>query len=209
VESGTTGRHHFLLKNAGYAKLYLDGRLVVDKWRQAWNPGPSVVALDMVKGRKYSIWLEWDPDGGESYLGLQWLSPLVGPAQNEYAFRSEVGYDLNYYFVQGTPDEVISGYRTLTGPAPVVPRWALGFWQSRERYKTQAELLAAAAEFRQRRIPIDNIVLDWSYWQPGVRPGALPRCRGHDQGAARAGPPALHDFGVAEILRRRVNVQGV
>lgn len=166
VESGTTGRHHFLLKNAGYAKLYLDGRLVVDKWRQAWNPGPSVVALDMVMGRKYSIRLGWDPDGSESYLGLQWLSPLVGPAENEYAFRSEAGYDLNYYFVQGTPDEVISGYRTLTGPAPIVPRWALGFWQSRERYKTQAELLAVAAEFRQRRIPIDNIVLDWSYWKP-------------------------------------------
>jgi len=120
----------------------------------------------MVKGRKYPIRLEWDPDGGESYLGLQWLSPLVGPAENEYAFRSEAGHDLNYYFVQGTPDEVISGYRTLTGPAPIVPRWTLGFWQSRERYKTQAELLAVAAGFRQRRIPIDNIVLDWSYWKP-------------------------------------------
>ena len=62
-------------------------------------------------------------------------------------------------------DEVISGYRTLTGKAPIVPKWALGFWQSRERYKTQNEILSTVNEFRKRKIPIDNIVLDWSYWQ--------------------------------------------
>ncbi|RYY14478.1 MAG: DUF4968 domain-containing protein, partial [Cytophagaceae bacterium] len=118
IASETTGTHHFLLKNAGYAQLYIDGKEVVNKWRQAWNPGTSVITLDMVKGRKYALKLAWDPDGSESYLGLKWLSPLVGTAQNEYAFRSEAGRGVNYYFVQGAPDEVISGYRTLTGPAP-------------------------------------------------------------------------------------------
>jgi len=167
VASGVAGKHHFLLKNAGYVKLYLDGKLVVDKWRQAWNPGTSVVALDMVPGRKYALKMEWNPDGGESYLGLKWLSPLSGQSQLEYGFKSEAGPDLNYYFVRGnTPDEVISGYRQLTGPAPMMPKWSLGLWQSRERYKTQAELLDVAAEFRKRQIPLDNIVLDWSYWKP-------------------------------------------
>ncbi|QDA61567.1 TIM-barrel domain-containing protein [Hymenobacter jejuensis] len=167
IESGTTGLHHFLLKNAGYAKLYIGGKLVVDKWRQAWNPGTSVIELNMVKGQKYPIRLEWNPDGGESYLGLKWLSPLQGQSAHEYGFKSEASHDLNYYFVQGnTPDEVISGYRQLTGPAPIMPKWAMGFWQSRERYKTQEEILTTAAEFRKRRIPIDNIVLDWSYWKP-------------------------------------------
>lgn len=165
IAAGTTGLHHFLLKNAGYAKLYIDGKEVVNKWRQAWNPGTSVVPLDMVAGRKYSFRLAWDPDGGESYLGLKWLSPLVGEAGQQYSFRSEAGRGLDYYFVQGTPDEVISGYRTLTGPAPIMPKWALGFWQSRERYKTQQEMLDVAAEFRKRQVPIDNIVLDWSYWK--------------------------------------------
>jgi alpha-D-xyloside xylohydrolase len=168
ISSGMTGQHHFLLKNAGYAQLYIDGKEVVNKWRQAWNPGTSVIALDMVQGRKYSIKLSWNPDGGESYLGLQWLGPLLGAAANEYSFRSEAGRDLNYYFVQGTPDEVISGYRKLTGPAPIMPKWALGFWQSRERYKTQQEMLDVAAEFRKRQVPIDNIVLDWSYWKPAA-----------------------------------------
>src|SRR5690606_37393586 len=50
------------------------------------------------------------------------------------------------------------------GKAPVMPKWAFGYWQSRERYKTQAEILEVAKEFRRRRIPIDNLVLDWSYW---------------------------------------------
>jgi alpha-D-xyloside xylohydrolase len=167
IESGTTGQHHFLLKNAGYAKLYIDGKEVVNKWRQAWNPGTSVVAINMEKGRKYTIKLDWDPDGGESYLGLKWLSPLVGQHQHEYGFRSEASTDLNYYFVQGnSADEVISGYRQLTGPAPIMPKWAMGLWQSRERYKTQQEILDVATEFRKRQIPLDNIVLDWSYWKP-------------------------------------------
>jgi alpha-D-xyloside xylohydrolase len=62
-------------------------------------------------------------------------------------------------------DSVISGYRLLTGKAPIVPKWALGFWQSRERYKTEDEILSTVDEFRKRRIPIDNIVLDWNYWR--------------------------------------------
>ncbi|MDF7810635.1 TIM-barrel domain-containing protein [Hymenobacter sp. YC55] len=167
IASNETGLHHFLLKNAGYAKLYIDGKLQVSKWRQAWNPGTAVVAINMEKGKKYPIRLEWDPDGGESYLGLKCLSPLEGQSQHEYGFKSEAGRDINYYFVQGNNlDEVVSGYRQITGPAPIMPKWAMGFWQSRERYKTQAEILNTAAEFRKRQIPIDNIVLDWSYWKP-------------------------------------------
>ena len=166
VESQRTGLHHFLLKNAGYAKLYIDGKLQVSKWRQAWNPGTAVVAINMEKGKKYPIKLEWDPDGSESYLGLKCLTPLEGQSQHEYGFKSEAGRDINYYFVQGNNlDEVVSGYRQITGPAPIMPKWAMGFWQSRERYKTQEELLTTAAEFRKRQIPIDNIVLDWSYWK--------------------------------------------
>ena len=73
--------------------------------------------------------------------------------------------ELNYYFVYGNDmDDVIRGYRTLTGKSQIMPKWAMGFWQSRERYKTQDELLANLKEFRKRHIPIDNIILDWRYW---------------------------------------------
>ena len=62
-------------------------------------------------------------------------------------------------------DEVISGYRTITGKAAIMPEWAMGLWQSRERYKTENEILSTVKEFRNMKIPLDNIVEDWSYWK--------------------------------------------
>lgn len=59
---------------------------------------------------------------------------------------------------------MISGYRTLTGKAQIMPKWAMGFWQSREKYNTRRELLDVLCEFRRRRIPLDNIVIDWNHW---------------------------------------------
>jgi alpha-D-xyloside xylohydrolase len=53
----------------------------------------------------------------------------------------------------------------LTGKAPIAPKWALGFWQSRERYKNQQEVIGTVKEYRKRGIPLDNIVLDWQYWE--------------------------------------------
>ena len=61
-------------------------------------------------------------------------------------------------------DDVMKGYRGIAGKAQVMPKWAMGFWQSRERYKTQDELLDALKELRRREIPVDNMVVDWSYW---------------------------------------------
>ena len=61
-------------------------------------------------------------------------------------------------------DDVIAGYRELTGKAPIMPKWAYGFWQSRQRYETQDQLLAVLHEYRKRGLPLDNIVQDWLYW---------------------------------------------
>lgn len=61
-------------------------------------------------------------------------------------------------------DSCIKGYRMLTGTASMLPKWSLGFWQSKEHYGTQEELLSAAQEFRSRKIPVDAIVQDWKYW---------------------------------------------
>jgi len=81
------------------------------------------------------------------------------------SFWSEVGDNLDYYLISGANmDAVIGGYRQLTGPAPMYGRWAYGYWQSREHYHTGAELLEIVKEYRQRRIPIDNIIQDWNYW---------------------------------------------
>jgi alpha-D-xyloside xylohydrolase len=80
-------------------------------------------------------------------------------------FWSEVADQIDYYFVHGASmDDVIAGYRRATGRAPMFPKWAYGYWQSKERYRSGAELLDVAKEFRDRRIPIDAIVQDWQYW---------------------------------------------
>lgn len=86
------------------------------------------------------------------------------PDNDKTIFQSSYGNGIDYYFVSGSPAEVIAGYRKLTGTAPLFGKWAYGFWQCRERYHFQEELLENAREYRNRNIPIDNIVQDWNYW---------------------------------------------
>lgn len=81
-------------------------------------------------------------------------------------FKSEVATMIDYYFVyrDGTTDGVIAGLRSLTGKATMFPLWAMGHWQSRERYKTSDELAAVLDKYRELGIPLDAIVQDWQYW---------------------------------------------
>jgi len=80
---------------------------------------------------------------------------------------SEVADGIDYYFIAGqNTDGVISGYRKLTGRAPLYPKWAYGFFQSKERYQFQDEVLGVVDEFRRQQIPLDVIVQDWYYWEP-------------------------------------------
>jgi alpha-D-xyloside xylohydrolase len=78
---------------------------------------------------------------------------------------SDIGDHIDYYFVAGrSMDEVIAGYRDLTGQAPMYGKWAYGYWQSKEHYENRDELLSIAQQYRRRQIPIDNIIQDWDYW---------------------------------------------
>lgn len=80
-------------------------------------------------------------------------------------FWSEVGDGINYYFIYGEDmQDAITGFRDLTGQAPMMPKSAFGFWMSKERYKSFDELTSVVAEYRKRKIPLDNIVQDWQYW---------------------------------------------
>lgn len=166
LASYLSGLHQFRFTFGGSLKVWLDGKLVLNHWRKAWNPAPALLPVNMKSGEKVPVRIEWIPEGVESYLSAKWQEPLTREEQNSFGFCSEAGQQIDYYFIYGSNmDEVIAGYRNLTGKAPIVPKWALGFWQSRERYKTQHEILTTIDEFRKRKIPIDNIVLDWSYWR--------------------------------------------
>lgn len=166
IESDKDGIHRFHIRYAGYTKIFLNNEEVVEeRWRTAWNPNDYKFSYNLSAGESVPIRIEWEPDGDVSYLSLRALDPVPDEIQNKLSLWSEMGDEINYYFIYGeNMDEVISGYRTVTGKSQIMPKWAMGFWQSRERYRTQDELLTTLAEFRKRDIPIDNIVQDWSYW---------------------------------------------
>ncbi len=79
---------------------------------------------------------------------------------------TEADYEMDHYFIQGgSLDGVIHGYRLLTGKAAMLPKWAFGFMQSQERYETAQEICDIVQEYRNRRIGLDCIVLDWWSWE--------------------------------------------
>lgn len=83
----------------------------------------------------------------------------------ETSFKSIVGDGSDYYFMYGgNADGVIKQMRALTGNAPMFPLWTYGFWQSRERYKSQNELVNVVKQYRDLNVPLDGIIQDWQYW---------------------------------------------
>jgi alpha-D-xyloside xylohydrolase len=110
---------------------------------------------------------------------LLWDNPAVttisvgssGPSdagQNALRWSSEAGKAIDYYFCYGSsPDGSMRAYRTLTGHAPLMPKWMLGFWQCKERYASQKEIIGVAKKYRELKVPVDGIIQDWQYWPPG------------------------------------------
>jgi alpha-D-xyloside xylohydrolase len=86
----------------------------------------------------------------------------------ELNFESAAADQIDYYLIYGPQmDRIIHDYRSMTGHVPLFPEWAYGFFQSKDRYRTQQEILDIAAGYRQRHIPLDGIVQDWYWWKEG------------------------------------------
>lgn len=84
---------------------------------------------------------------------------------DENLFETTAAVGLDYVVFAGpSVKDVLRDYASLSGKSPLLPRWAFGFWQCRERYATQAELIENAQEYRNRSIPVDIMVQDWQYW---------------------------------------------
>ena len=164
IESRESGLHKFRLYCCGYTKMWLDDSLVVDSWRQNWLPWTHFPCLSMRAGERHRIRIEWIHTGG--YIGLKYLPPEQDTNSGGISLFSEVADQIDYYFIAGNnADDVVHGYREITGRAPMMSKWAMGLWQSREHYNTQDEILSVVKEFRNRRIPLDNFVQDWFYWK--------------------------------------------
>lgn len=106
---------------------------------------------------------------------------------------------IDYYVIYGACfDDLIMGIRRLTGRAVMLPKWAFGYIQSKERYKTQEEILETAAEFKKRDIPLGCIVLDWLSWEDGKWGNMIfDKSRFPD---AKAMVDKLHEQGVAFMI---------
>lgn len=134
--------------------LVIDGQKIVDV-NNLWLPPTTSAIVELTAG-KHDIEVQGERNDKPV---LYWR-----PVSEETVFRSPIAQMLDYTVFAGNGDEVIASYRELTGPAPMMPLWSLGYIHCRERYNTQAELLENAREFRERKLPIDMIVQDWQYW---------------------------------------------
>ena len=103
--------------------------------------------------------------------GIFWDNPAITDVtfgtNSTVTWASQAATSVNYYFMYGPqPDAVIANYRYLTGAVPMFGKWAWGYWQSKNAYNSQAQLISVENQYRTSNIPIDNIVQDWMYWNP-------------------------------------------
>ncbi|HTL73543.1 MAG TPA: TIM-barrel domain-containing protein, partial [bacterium] len=103
--------------------------------------------------------------------GLLWDNPAISDVSvaqsspTDLTWTSEAADAVDYYFMYGPePDDVISGYRKLTGAAPLFGKWAWGLWQCKNAYASQAELTNVVNTYRADNIPLDCIIQDWQWW---------------------------------------------
>jgi len=155
-QTGTEGEYGFLLGGNLRNKLRLtvNEESVIDL-KNMWLPEFVGAKLHLATNTTYKVIAE---SGGDTKL-------FVRAPSDTMAFQSQLGQGIDYYFFYGPqPSQVIAEYREFTGPVPLLPLWAYGFWQCRERYSSQQQILDTAAEFRTRKIPVDAFVQDWQYW---------------------------------------------
>ena len=164
IEARTAGLHTFSLYGSDRQQLWIGGRQRIDAWRQSWNPWYRNFSVRLSPGEPLPIRLVWQRRGG--YLALLHRPPRPRAARERLSLASEAGRAIDYYFIRGADlEQVIGGYRLITGRAVLLPRWAYGFWQSRDHYESQRQLLEVVQRYRALGIPLDNIVQDWRYWR--------------------------------------------
>lgn len=126
---------------------------------RCWNDytaaaGPTFCVPFLVTNKHYAVL--WDNPS----------KTTIEPGFNEQTrWISEVGDRVSFFVIAGnTADELYGGYRLLTGDTPMLPKAAYGYIQCKQRYSSQAEVLAVANGYRERHLPADVIVVDWFYY---------------------------------------------
>jgi len=132
-------------------EVRLNGKKVIMLQKNREDVVPVIISSN-----KYSI--IWDN------YSLSEFNDVKG----SYYMWSNVADEINYFFMYGDNlDHLVSSYRQLTGKAPMYPKWAFGYIQSKQKYNTQTEIVSIVKGFRDRKFPLDLIVQDWQYWPEG------------------------------------------
>lgn len=166
--------------------LDLRGRVLDCKhWYDA-PAGETVCVPFMVSSKGYGI--VWDNPSATRF---------VAGVHGKTAFQSNVGERVSFFVITGnSSDELYSGYARLTGKTPIPPKAAFGLIQSKARYDSQQEVLRVANTYRQKRYPLDVMVVDWFYWtrmgQMDINPAEFPDPDGMNK--------QLHDMGMQSII---------
>ncbi|MBN2594758.1 MAG: DUF5110 domain-containing protein [Sedimentisphaerales bacterium] len=164
IEAQEEGEYTIFASTDDGVRVWIDDKQVINDWTTHGVETFSA-KFNFAANSRHSIKMEFFQGGGGAAAYLEWQMPAKKTA---VVWSSEAGSAVDYYFMYGPePDRAISAYRQLTGGVPMFPKWTWGFWQCKERYKSQEELLGVLAEYRKRKIPLDGIIQDWQYWQGG------------------------------------------
>lgn len=141
-------------KMARRHNLTIDGNTIMEM-QNIWLP-PTASKIVRLKAGRHVVTAELTKDD----------KPMLyyHKVKDETVFRSPVATAVDYTVFIGTPDEIIATYRELTGQAPLMPDWALGYIHCRERFHSSQEILETANRFKQEELPVNMIVQDWQYW---------------------------------------------
>ena len=152
------GKYSFLydsgIKMARRYYVEIDGKVAID-FKNHWLPPTTSWFRELSAGIHTIKVVSSDKDMPKLFYR---------ECRNETVFRSPVAEAVDYVFFAGKADEAIGEFRRLSGNAPMMPVWALGYIHCRERFHSQQEILDVTSEFRKRNIPMDLIVQDWQYW---------------------------------------------
>ncbi|HEY0586945.1 MAG TPA: glycoside hydrolase family 31 protein [Pseudoduganella sp.] len=170
----------------------------------------STGPLDL-RGRVLDCKHWYDAPGGESVCvpfmvsskgyGIVWDNPsatrFIAGINGRTSFQSNVGERVSFFVITGnTPEEIYSGYARVTGKTPIPPKAAFGLIQSKARYENQQEVLRVANTYRQKKYPLDVMVVDWFYWtrmgQLDIDPAQFPNPAAMNK--------ELHDLGMQSIV---------
>jgi alpha-D-xyloside xylohydrolase len=168
--SAPAGEHYYGMgqNQESTGPLDLRGRVLDCKhWYDA-PAGETVCVPFMVSSKGYGI--VWDNPSATRF---------IAGVNGRTSFQSNVGERVSFFVITGsTPEEIYSGYARVTGKTPIPPKAAFGLIQSKARYDSQQEVLRVANTYRQKKYPLDIMVVDWFYWtrmgQLDIDPAQFP-----------------------------------